>query len=1238
MTTPKQIFDAIGDVKDQKGFVCRLLRDTLGWPIPDGLDDLGDISFKWSADELKADGLDKHLTDGRIWQIQKLHDDQPWGIFLLEFKNDNVFVKNRGLTGPLRKVLRGLVHNRRKSATLPSWNCDDLLFICTNKNYRHYRFAHFAAPKEKEKTAPLSMFGWNEGDTDIRTLCTHNLPYLVWDDQKPDFAKWRQAFDKLRLTEKFFNEYKTVFDILQNDLAKQTGDEIWAHDYALQFLNRCMFLYFIQRKKWLGDDCEFMKNFLQAYEQSGQPDDTFFENWLKVLFFEAFNNKYTVRRSYMPESIHKILLMAPYLNGGLFSENKLDKPDFDFHITDTRFRKVLDLLERYNFTVNESTPLDIEVAVDAEMLGMVYETLVNIAEDEDRRGDAGIFYTPRVEVDLMCRLSVVNYLSNRLGTQHRELFYKWLFAFSSDKERIAEKGICEKQLVKPLREALENLTVVDPACGSGAFLVGMLLVLDNLFDRLDRIEGKPRSIYSRRKEIIGRSLYGVDIKDWACHVAELRLWLALIVDADFTAADLHIRREPLLPNFTFNIRCGDSLVQEVGGLDIAHRKGLSELSATMKRKLTELKNEKIKFYNNDPDAKFKTVDKLKQQEVYIFRQLLEDRVAQIQAKLNEQLRIQQAKKESAGRQRNLLTGELEGPSKQWTLDMELREQHIAVLRDEKNQLEQLAGTLNNQSKIPFVWDISFAEIFGDDKQGFDIVIGNPPYVRQEKIADPRLRPEQITPDNKRAYKEKLQRLVYRTWDKWFGYKEATGKATRTLDAKSDLYIYFYLYGLSLLNDKGTFCFITSNSWLDVGYGADLQEFLLNCCPIRMIIDNKTMRSFKSADVNTAIALFGAPSPQPNPMVLSNIAKFVMFNVPFEQVLDDVVFTLIEAAEHRPKTDRCRIFPVRQETLLAEGCAIEEDESETPRKTQGPLLKTSKKYLGNKWGGKYLRAPDIYWTILEKGKDKLVRLGDIADVRRGITTGANEFFYLDDEKIAKWGIEEEFLKPVVVNSADCKSIIINTQDIRYKVLWIQSNNIPRFATNLKKYLDHGKKLKIDKLPSLKNRKEMWYKIPYISSKILMLRATADRPAFFYCDEDVRLDQSFYAIKHRDKKICEPIVLCAMLNSTITNYLSREILGAAGVGLGLGVKWTAVYEAKEFTVFNPEKISHNQLLAIFKKMGKRKPLPPREEFASKDRKDLDTVVFDEIGLSQGEREAVYEAVIDLVEARLKKADSF
>ena len=221
-----------------------------------------------------------------------------------------------------------------------------------------------------------------------------------------------------------------------------------------------------------------------------------------------------------------------------------------------------------------------------------------------------------------------------------------------------------------------------------------------------------------------------------------------------------------------------------------------------------------------------------------------------------------------------------------------------------DRLVEARGALANARTLPFVWDIAFVEIFADDKGGFDIVIGNPPYVRQENILDPKIPREKITDANKKdynkAYKAKLARSMYQAFPRFFGYKREkdvkpnnpAAAVSHKIDAKSDLYIYFYFHGLSLLNPKGSFCFITSNSWLDVGYGKDLQEFTLKHCHIKQIIDNRSRRSFASADVNTVICLFATPD-EKRQLGLDCTTRFVSFNTPFEAILDPVIFYEIE---------------------------------------------------------------------------------------------------------------------------------------------------------------------------------------------------------------------------------------------------------------------------------------------------------------------------------------------------------
>ena len=1246
-----KIQQALNKTTDRKSFIQELLVNTLNWPIPSFLTDLDDMSYEWSDEDLNAAGLTEKSLSGPVLQMQKIVDNQPWGIFILEFDNPDIFITGRGLTTPLRKVLRGLIPKRQRSSKLPAWDRENLLFICTC-DYKYYRFAYFKPPKDKG-IAPLITFGW-EPDIPVRTVCEFNLPSLVWPENIDSVGwtkKWKAAFDKQKLTDIFFKEYKEVFDDFEKDLSKQTEDRIWAHDYALQFLNRCMFLYFIEKKGWLGGDKDFLMSFWKSYKENKQPTDTFFENWLKVMFFEAFNNRFHGGHGQFPPEIINILALAPYLNGGLFNKNPLDcKCETDnVMISDHRFEQIITFLDRYNFTITEDTPLDIEVAVDAEMLGMVYESLVNISEDEDRRGEAGIFYTPRVEIDMMCRLSLVDYLANHLGQKHKDLLYDWIFIHESQ----IDAKLASLKLVEPLYQLLSDIKVADPACGSGSFLVGMLHVLDDLRERLERVEKRERSLYDRRKEIIGNNLYGVDVKDWACHVAELRLWLALIIDAQLAEAELHVRREPLLPNFSFNIRCGDSLVQEIGGIDMAHRRGVMELSQNIKRRLTELKNEKIRFYNNDPDRKFESADQLEQQEVLVFRHLLEDRIRTADTESKNLMRIQAEKQ--AHQQRNLLTGQLEGPAKQFTIDYAEREKKIAELKEEQQRLEAALNSIRNKATVPFVWDIAFAEVVADDKGGFDIVVGNPPYVRQENIADPKLPREQITVENKKEYKAKLARSVYKAYSLYFGYKAATDKASHPLDAKSDLYIYFYFHGLSLLNPRGLFCFITSNSWLDVGYGADLQEFLLKRCQVRMIIDNKAKRSFKSADINTVIVLLSPPQENkvPDEVSLEKQARFVMFNLPFEEVVDSAVFKQIELAKDRLRNDKFRIFPIPQQQLLEEGCEIP-DESEQPKKkakSPGLCIKIAK-YIGNKWGGKYLRAPDIYWRLTEDHKSSFIPLASpIWNLKYGLKTGLTEFFFISEEKKQDWNIEPEFCIPILHSTKETLFLELSKLE-NHSYVFVCSCSKGQLRKsgkhNTLKYIEWGEKqrtkkgakhtregIPFPKVPSVSGNNP-WYSLKEHSIGDFAIPALVRERYQIVCNDSKYLVSNMFYQGQIPNNYDKEIVW-SLLNCTLV-YFMLEIVGRLNIGGRLNFYGP---EFSQVLVPNPELLiksgKSKEIKNIFRQIVARETLSILKEIRTNDRRELDSIIFNIIGLPVNSLDEIYDWVEKSCTERLDKEKS-
>jgi hypothetical protein len=791
----------------------------------------------------------------------------------------------------------------------------------------------------------------------------------------------------------------------------------------------------------------------------------------------------------------------------------------------------------------------------------------------------------------------------------------------------------------------------------------MLLVLDDLQARANQQLGIEETPYERRRRIIGNQLYGVDVMDWAVHVAELRLWLQLIVETEIHPAELQLR--PLLPNLSFKVRQGDSLVQEIAGINLGLHRQRLEIPAQLKGKLTQLKGKKLRFYQGGEHI---TEAALKHEELQLFREILQHKIHSLHneiAMLNREIAHLGSQTE--------LPGMATAPNSRTPRAREA-ELH-AKLEEKQDDLARFQDALNalkTVQDVPFVWDIAFVEIFEGDSSGFDIVIGNPPYVRQEKIAPPLEREEDYTPDEwrrrKAAYKEKLQHSVAAAWPRFFQYKPGSD-TFRKLDGRSDLYIYFYFHALSLLNPQGSFCFITSNSWLDVGYGAELQEFLLRHSHVKLVLDNEVKRSFARADVNTVIVLLAPPDDRREDG-LSKTARFVIFKKPFEEVARAEVFKDIEAATERQGTPDYRVTARLQRELLEEGLESDADDvgatprgcpqppvvaQPTPRgraqsgKAQGPaptgkshglLIKTAR-YIGNKWGGKYLRAPDIFFTILEKGK--LVRLGDIAEVRRGFTTGANEFFYLEPtgkpapagylhvRNGAGWEgeIEEEFLKPILKSAKDSDTILIDPAKLRTRLFLCHASKAELSGTRALEYIRWGESKAFDKKPSVQGRR-CWYDVGHKEpADAIVLRRIGERMPVFEAN-GVLEDCVLFGISRLYSSLNLHAFLAA-LNATWTRLyielMTRQLTGAQAVAD------TNVYLVKEVPIFDFRLISGSTLedfLRAYRQMRVRPCVSIFTEKDAPDRRALDEVVFDVLGLTVGEREAVYEAVINLVRA--------
>ena len=703
--------------------LSHFLREKLDWPIPEGIE-FKEIAFPWSAEELDLD----EPTEGRImdcWQLPPFPTaqlelefsagTQPWGIFFVQFTNESIY------RTALRRILRGLVGRRDRDPSLPVWQHDQLLFICTTDDFQRFAFAHFAST-ENWRRAVLSIFSWEQGDTHVRTLCEYNLPALAFPsggfvNDREWLREWQAAFDVETVTQKFFAEYQRVFGQVEAAVEGiPESDKAQRRLYTQRLFNRLMFLRFIEKKRWLtyngGHD------YLRAlFNAANENDESFLNERLYWAFFHGLGaaanlpHDATEIEGCLEERRGKV----PFLNGGLFEMQEYDQSDA-VHIPNTEFEKILGLFERYNFTVTESTPLDIEVAVDPEMLGKVFEELVT------GRHDTGSYYTPRPVVSFMCRESLKICLRNKTDETP-----ECLQAFVDTDDATAIRN------PERVLQVLQTLRICDPACGSGAYLLGMMSELLRLRDALFQSKQiDPKTTYQRKLDIIRENLYGVDNDEFAVNIAMLRLWLSLAVDYEGAIP------EPL-PNLDYKVAIGDSVTGPAP---------------------------------EPPDGQLRPEDSL----------------------------IQQIQEHTA----NYLIAHT-NPEKQ-----ELRDK-IAELKG------GIQGWSANEEE--FVWQVEFSEVFQGG--GFDIIIGNPPYVRHELI-----RP--IKPILRRQFAE-----VY--------------------TSTADLYVYFYKRGAELLRRGGILTYISSNNFLRVAYGRKLREFFTNKMSLHQLLDFGRVPIF-GASVNTCILL------------------------------------------------------------------------------------------------------------------------------------------------------------------------------------------------------------------------------------------------------------------------------------------------------------------------------------------------------------------------------------------------
>jgi len=635
--------------------------------------------------------------------------------------------------------------------------------------------------KAKEEFTPARRWSFLVGSHEnSHTAQSRLVPVMTaLEPGLPTLSRLEEMFNIETVTKEFFEKYRGLFlqtretldTIVSENPTVATDFEtkgVNTVDFSKKLLGQIVFLYFLQKKGWfgVGRDADWgtgPRNFLrELFEGKHGRYENFFNDILEPLFYEA------LARERDDDFYRHFNCRIPFLNGGLFDPiGGYDWVHTDIFLPDELFSNndrtkegdagngILDIFDRYNFTVKEDEPLEKEVAVDPEMLGKVFE---NLLEVKDRKSK-GTYYTPREIVHYMCRQSLVSYLETQLGgtaVAYEKLGDDQLDMFGNETktgqmdlaiehgsgpsipkkdiemlihlgEQVGENEAAVEargretetysyKLPETIRQnaglidrRLADVKICDPAVGSGAFLVGMMNEIVKTRGVLSIFIRDPdRTPYAFKRECIERSLYGVDIDPGAVEIAKLRLWLSLVVDEE------DIREIKPLPNLDYKVVNGDSL-------------GSMTWDVWENALIRELERLKIDYFDET----------------------------------------------SPGKKKN-----------------------------KKTRIDSLIARLTGNAGH-FKYQTHFSEVFGD-RYGFDIVIANPPYVRQEGI------------------KELKPALLNAFRDFYCG--------------TADLYTYFYKRGIELLRPEGHLCFIAPNKFMRAGYGKNTRELLTKEATPKVVID------------------------------------------------------------------------------------------------------------------------------------------------------------------------------------------------------------------------------------------------------------------------------------------------------------------------------------------------------------------------------------------------------------------
>ncbi|KAA6303474.1 MAG: hypothetical protein EZS26_000025 [Candidatus Ordinivivax streblomastigis] len=676
---------------------------------------LGDNYETYAEDILRSHpGKAIIATSANIKAIKRIAEfdlDVPLQIFDITMTSNAQLAYSRV---NIQRVVRSLMDNYSGA----------LMFFHSEDGQGEWRISFVKKDNSQSNASSSKRYTYLVGEEhSCRTIAER---FAILKNKEKTVDSLLEAFSVETMSNEFFDKYKEHY---QNFVEFFTGERvvkqggkwetiktsqpdsqlIWifsndkkaARDFCKKLLGRIIFLYFIQKKGWLGatngDYQDGDKKFVRHLFDAVETQEVFYSSWLSKLFFETLNKSRENDNFVMPDGK---IVKIPFLNGGLF-ENDFKK-DVNIIFPKKLFVDLFNFFDQYNFTIYEDDPNDHTVAVDPEMLGHIFENLL-----EDNK-DKGAYYTPKEIVHYMCQESLIEYLATQLSIEN-EGIKKALSDFLKNKEFPDEL----KPFLNGINEALNNVKICDPAIGSGAFPMGLLQEIFSAKQMLYHFEhGTLENFPSAeiKLNIIQNSIYGVDVEKGAVDIARLRFWLSLIIDEELPKP---------LPNLDYKIVVGNSLVSKLDddvididwSLDVVSQGIFGVDLAREKVELLKRISEKQKSYFSPKSDKKQLSSEIRNLKIDL---LINQLQLMVSTKGNEI--------------RPVGTGK--AVTKQ--LDSYLQtvgwKQHIQKLQNLKNK--------PNEPLHFFDWKLDFPEVMNpmlvenghlNSATGFDIVIGNPPY-------------------------------------------------------------------------------------------------------------------------------------------------------------------------------------------------------------------------------------------------------------------------------------------------------------------------------------------------------------------------------------------------------------------------------------------------------------------------------------------------------------------------------